>query len=137
MRRICRRSGAPTVTARSAGAALADSSASPCAPGRRSGSLSGAPASYRSSGFARRGFCAACGSGLTFTYDGNPDTWVTLGSLDQPRALAETPDVDLGAVAPRQIDRRVAWHLRPTALPQAIGAALAALQAAAQATNGR
>ena len=96
------------------------------------------PASYRSSGFARRGFCAACGSGLTFTYDGNPDTWVTLGSLDHPEDWPMTPDADWGPSRHVEIDSRVPWHLPADGLPQATGDALAALKAAGQrATSGR
>ena len=48
------------------------------------GLTSGELCYYRSSQFARRGFCATCGSPIAFRYDGNPDYWVLLGSLDRP-----------------------------------------------------
>jgi hypothetical protein len=42
------------------------------------------PIYYRSSAFARRGFCAQCGSPIVFLYDGNQNVWVLFGSLDHP-----------------------------------------------------
>ena len=30
---------------------------------------------YRSSEFAKRGFCAECGSPIVFLYEGNPNVW--------------------------------------------------------------
>ena len=45
----------------------------------------GAPAMFASSNLAQRGFCRACGTPLSFTY--NLDTarqYVTIGSLDDP-----------------------------------------------------
>lgn len=44
----------------------------------------GAPAIYRSSEAAERGFCAACGAPLTFRYVDKPRIAVALGSLDEP-----------------------------------------------------
>ena len=45
----------------------------------------GSPKIYRSSAFAERGFCASCGSPLTFRYRARPETIaVTVGSLDRP-----------------------------------------------------
>jgi hypothetical protein len=43
---------------------------------------------YRSSGRATRGFCAACGSPITFRYDGKDEIGVALGSLDRPETVA-------------------------------------------------
>lgn len=47
----------------------------------------GAPALFASSNLAKRGFCPACGTPLTFAYD-RPDAriYVTIGSLDDPEA---------------------------------------------------
>lgn len=54
---------------------------------------SGAPAIYRSSTIAERGFCANCGTPLTFRYvDGNKIS-VSLGSLDDP-ARVKPPKQD-------------------------------------------
>jgi hypothetical protein len=50
----------------------------------------GAPASFASSAVAERGFCAACGTPLTFSYRGSGRLSVTAGSLDDPSALPPT-----------------------------------------------
>lgn len=43
------------------------------------------PDRYRSSPFARRGFCSACGTPLTFEFDeGSDNLDLTLGSFDEP-----------------------------------------------------
>lgn len=46
--------------------------------------VKGELAIYRSSPVAERGFCAACGSPLTFHYTEKDDISVTIGSLDEP-----------------------------------------------------
>jgi len=62
----------------------------------------GAAKNYRSSDFAQRGFCAACGSPLTYEYSGAPERIsVTLGSLDQPERFP--PSVHWG------IESQVPW----------------------------
>ena len=51
----------------------------------------GAPASSRSSSAADRGFCARCGTPLTFRYLRGPEHIdVTIGSLDTPEAVTPT-----------------------------------------------
>lgn len=53
--------------------------------------LAGAPTTYASSPGARRGFCAGCGTQISFTADyirGLVD--LTVGSLDQPERIAPT-----------------------------------------------
>lgn len=50
--------------------------------------LRGVPAAYRSSSFAERRFCAACGSQLTFVSDREPeDLDLNVATLDDPAAL--------------------------------------------------
>jgi hypothetical protein len=44
----------------------------------------GEPAFYASSNVAKRGFCPACGTPLTFAYDDEDRIEVTTGSLDDP-----------------------------------------------------
>ncbi|MCR9220601.1 MAG: GFA family protein [Alphaproteobacteria bacterium] len=69
----------------------------------------GAPSERRSSAHAARGFCAACGTPLSFRHlDGD---WidVTIGSLDDPDAVA--PRFNYG------VESRVAWLRRIDALP--------------------
>lgn len=48
----------------------------------------GAPALFRSSSVAHRGFCAACGTPLLFQYDVGPETIdIGIASLDTPGAV--------------------------------------------------
>ncbi len=62
----------------------------------------GAPAIFRSSSAATRGFCAACGTPLMFRYDKKPDhVDVTLGSLDRP--------ADVPPIMAMGIESRVPW----------------------------
>lgn len=42
------------------------------------------PDRYRSSPFAQRGFCAACGTPLTFEFDDGMNLDLTVGSFDDP-----------------------------------------------------
>jgi hypothetical protein len=44
----------------------------------------GAPATWRSSSIAERGFCSACGTPLSFRYLAKTSLALTTGSLDQP-----------------------------------------------------
>jgi hypothetical protein len=44
---------------------------------------------YRASGFARRGFCATCGSALFWKRDGAGDISIMAGSFDAPSGLRE------------------------------------------------
>lgn len=51
----------------------------------------GEPAVFRSSSVATRGFCARCGTPLTFQYDSRPNSIdVAAGSLDRPGEAAPT-----------------------------------------------
>jgi hypothetical protein len=47
----------------------------------------GALATFRSSDAAGRGFCANCGTPLTFHYVGSPRIAVAIGSLDHPELV--------------------------------------------------
>lgn len=49
----------------------------------------GAPTMFRSSSIVERGFCKACGTPLTFQYDGQP-AYVLIGTLDEPSAVVPT-----------------------------------------------
>lgn len=79
----------------------------------------GAPAIFRSSNVAERGFCAACGTPLS--YRGlQPEAkriYVTIGSLDDPEAAPILENIG--------IESRISWVRfcetvpeRPTAAPQ-------------------
>jgi hypothetical protein len=64
----------------------------------------GAPALFRSSSAATRGFCAKCGTPLSFAYDKSKWICVTVGSLDDPSQAR--PGVHYG------IESQVHWlHL--------------------------
>ena len=49
--------------------------------------ITGTPAWYRASDFARRGFCATCGSSLFWQRDGSDIIDVAAGAIDSPTGL--------------------------------------------------
>jgi hypothetical protein len=53
----------------------------------------GEPARFRSSNKVQRGFCAKCGTPLTFEIDGASDIDVAIGALDKPEAAEPTIEV--------------------------------------------
>jgi hypothetical protein len=61
----------------------------------------GAPALFRSSSAAERGFCRDCGTPLTFRYLAKDQINVTLGSLDKPAKAKPTKQ--------HGIESRVPW----------------------------
>ena len=61
----------------------------------------GAPALFRSSSAAERGFCSACGTPLTYRFVEGPNISVTGCSLDDPEAIR--PDLQYS------IDRKLSW----------------------------
>jgi hypothetical protein len=70
----------------------------------------GAPARYASSAIAERGFCAACGTPLTYEMIDHDWISVTIGSLDDPAGIA--PGAQLG------IEARLPWSTTLAALPE-------------------
>jgi hypothetical protein len=61
----------------------------------------GAPAVFKASDAAERGFCAACGTNLYFKYADKGHLSVAIGSLDKPRTLTITRQYGIeGRVAP-------------------------------------
>lgn len=54
----------------------------------------GAPGIFKSSSVVERGFCAKCGTPLTFAYIDGPRIAVSIGSLDQPGKI--TPENQYG-----------------------------------------
>lgn len=69
--------------------------------------LAGEPAKYVSSPGATRGFCAACGSTLTYEADRWPsEVHLHAGVFDKPEAIPPTGEVFA--------EERISWlHLRP------------------------
>jgi hypothetical protein len=64
---------------------------------------------FRSSDRAERGFCRDCGTPLTFHYVGRPRIAVSIGSLDDPAAIA--PQHQFG------IEARMPWFAALPTLP--------------------
>ena len=60
----------------------------------------GAPAIYRSSEIAERGFCALCGTPLTYRLIGRDRVSVTIGSLDRPAEVAPTQQIGVESALP-------------------------------------
>ena len=74
------------------------------------------PTLYRSSSWARRGFCAACGSALTFQADKEPDTITfNVGCLDRPDRVEPTMHIYAGS--------RIPWFEIDDGLPRYEGEA--------------
>ena len=69
----------------------------------------GAPAVFRSSNFAERGYCKDCGTPLFFKFEGHEFS-ITTGSLDDPAAAP--PAVQYGA------ESEVAWCATLGTLPR-------------------
>ena len=69
----------------------------------------GTPATYRSSSAAERGFCAECGTPLSFRYLARDGISVTIGSLDEPAHAR--PSRQYG------IESRVPWFEDLAGLP--------------------
>ena len=70
----------------------------------------GAIATFSSSDIAERGFCAKCGTPLTYQGLGSDHVSVTLGSLDDPGPVK--PETQLG------VESRVSWLIRSLSLPE-------------------
>jgi hypothetical protein len=64
---------------------------------------------FRSSDIAERGFCAACGTPLTYRLRGSGRTSFTIGSLDDPSAVE--PAKQFG------VESRLGWMARLDELP--------------------
>ena len=69
----------------------------------------GQPKRFQSSNKAQRGFCAACGTPLTFEWKGQP-VEVAIGAFDDPAANAPTLQL--------AIDSRLPWFAALPALPE-------------------
>jgi hypothetical protein len=69
----------------------------------------GAPSTFRSSNMAQRGFCSACGTPLTYAFDGTGRISVTINSLDDPETMPPTKQYG--------IESKVAWFDAIHALP--------------------
>lgn len=78
----------------------------------------GLPHFYRSSEFARRGFCVACGSPLVFVFDRDSHVWVLIGTLDHPGDWPLTAEASWGQIMHVYVDNKIAWSVIDDGLPQ-------------------
>lgn len=62
------------------------------------------PDRYRSSPIAQRGFCAACGTPLTFEYDGSDGLDLTVGSFDNSSRFQPRHHFGVDAMHPQWLD---------------------------------
>ena len=58
----------------------------------------GAPTYFQSSNKVRRGFCAACGTPLSYDYGAEPE--IAIGALDRPQLAAPTVQVNPADMLP-------------------------------------
>jgi hypothetical protein len=58
----------------------------------------GSPAHFQSSNVVRRGFCAGCGTPLTYEYEGGVE--VAIGALDEPARAAPVIQVNPAGMLP-------------------------------------
>ncbi len=64
------------------------------------------PDRYRSSPFAQRGFCSACGTPLTYESDGHASMDLTVGSFDDPSRFRPTAHSGVESWHPQWLDTR-------------------------------
>lgn len=76
------------------------------------------PKYYRSSAWAKRGFCSDCGSPVAFFFEGDPDAWISVGSLDHPEDWPMTKHASWGQSIHVFIDTKIPWYEISDGLPQ-------------------
>ena len=64
------------------------------------------PDRYRSSPFAQRGFCSACGTPLTYESDGHDKMDLTIGSFDDPAPFRPVAHSGVESWHPQWLDTR-------------------------------
>jgi len=96
----------------------------------------GAPRHFKATAFASRAFCGDCGSALLFTYEGRPDVWVLVGSLDHPEDWPLTKDAAWGQSGYYHFDLRIPWFDIAEGLPRR-GSESTPLRDAAMARSGQ
>jgi hypothetical protein len=71
--------------------------------------IQGEPTYYKATPYARRGFCPGCGSPIIFHYEGTPEIWVPIGSLDRPDDWPLVKGADWGETAHYHTDSKISW----------------------------
>jgi len=90
----------------------------------------GNPKYFRASNVAKRSFCAECGSPMPFFYEGNPDVWIKIGTLDHPEDWPMTQDAAWGDSEHIHVDTKISWERIGDGLAQSTGATNPLLKAA-------
>lgn len=90
----------------------------------------GDPKYYKATIFAKRSFCAECGSPMPFFYEGHPDVWIKIGTLDHPEDWPMTKDASWGPSEHIHTDTRTPWEQIDDGLPQSFGTSNMLLKAA-------
>ena len=90
----------------------------------------GALKSYGASKYAKRCFCADCGTPVAYFYAGNPDVWISIGSLDHPEDWPVTKDASWGPSEHVYVDEKIPWYEIGDGLPQLTSASKMLLTAA-------
>ena len=60
----------------------------------------GAPKRFQSSNLVRRGFCADCGTPLTYEWEGVADVELAIGAFDDPASIKPVMQIGLNAKLP-------------------------------------
>ena len=60
----------------------------------------GAPKRFQSSNMVRRGFCADCGTPLTYEWEGVDSVELAIGAFDDPASIKPVMQIGLGAKLP-------------------------------------
>lgn len=85
---------------------------------------------YAATKFAKRCFCADCGTPVAYFYAGNPDVWIYVGSLDHPEDWPMTKDASWGLSEHVYIDEKIPWYEIGDGLPQRTSTSKTLLSAA-------
>ncbi len=78
------------------------------------------PDRYRSSPIARRGFCAACGTPLTYEGDGSDGMDLTVGSFDDPSTFTPVEHSGAEAIIEVWLDTRALRRERTDEAPHLV-----------------
>jgi hypothetical protein len=92
--------------------------------------------SHAASKFAKRCFCADCGTPVAYFYAGNSDVWIYVGSLDHPEEWPMTKEASWGPSEHVYVDEKIPWYEISDGLPQRTSASKTLLSAAVAYVDG-
>lgn len=87
-------------------------------PGSSFGFTKGEPKYYRATNFAKRGFCAECGTPLPFFFDATEDVWIKIGTLDHPEDWPMKKHAPWGPTKHWYVDFKISWETISDGLPE-------------------